>query len=143
MRRIHRLLISSLVFLALLGGVWAKAPRILVLKATAYTSSIRETDSTPYITATGARTRVGIIAVSRDMLDSLPYGSKVTLEDMGSARGGAGRFNYLFNNRVFVVEDTMHPRKREQIDVWLPDRGMAIRFGVRSLRVTIVQRGRG
>jgi 3D (Asp-Asp-Asp) domain-containing protein len=115
----------------------------LLLKATAYTSSIRETDSTPYITATGSRTRVGIIAVSRDMLGSLPYGSRVTLEDMGSSRGGAGRFNYLFNNRVFVVEDTMHPRKREQIDVWLTDRGMAIRFGVRSLRVTIVQRGRG
>lgn len=143
MRRIFRLLPPSLIFLLLLfGGAWAKAPRIFILKATAYTSSIRETDRTPHITATGARTRVGIIAVSQDMLRRLPYGSRVTLEDLGTSRGGAGRFNYLFRNRVFVVEDTMHPRKREQIDVWLPDRGTAIRFGVRNLRVTVVQAGR-
>lgn len=143
MGRILRLFTPSLIFLLLLlSGAWAKAPKTLILKATAYTSSIRETDRTPQITATGARTRVGIIAVSRDMLRQLPYGSRVVLEDMGTSRGGAGRFSYLFRDRVFVVEDTMHPRKREQIDVWLPDQGTAIRFGVRNLRVTVVQAGR-
>ncbi|RDI96741.1 hypothetical protein DV704_01220 [Meiothermus sp. QL-1] len=126
------------------GAGWAQAPKVFVLKATAYTSSVRETDSTPFITATGARTRIGIIAVSRDMLRELPYGSKVMLEDLGTPSGkGRGRFNYLFRDRVFVVEDTMHPRKREQIDVWLPDRSTAIRFGVRNVRVTVIQRGRG
>ncbi|RIH82637.1 hypothetical protein Mlute_02426 [Meiothermus luteus] len=133
-----------LLLFAILGLGWAQAPKVLVLKATAYTSSVRETDSTPFITATGARTRIGIIAVSRDMLRELPYGSKVMLEDLGTAGGrGKGRFNYLFKDRIFVVEDTMHPRKREQIDVWLPDRSTAIRFGVRTVRVTIIQRGRG
>jgi len=133
-----------ILLIAVFGLSWAQAPRVMTLKATAYTSSVRETDSTPFITATGARTRIGIIAVSQDMLRELPYGSKVMLEDLGTTGGkGKGRFNYLFKDRVFVVEDTMHPRKRERLDVWLPDRNTAIRFGVRNVRVTVIQRGRG
>ncbi len=135
---------SLILLVAVFGLSLAQAPRVMYLTATAYTSSVRETDSTPYITATGARTRLGIIAVSRDMLRELPYGSRVKLEDLGTPRGlGKGRFYYLFNNRVFVVEDTMHPRMQRRIDVWLPDRNTAIRFGVRNVRVTIIQRGRG
>jgi 3D (Asp-Asp-Asp) domain-containing protein len=122
----------------------AQAPTPLVLKATAYTSSVHETDSTPFITATGARTRIGVIAVSRDMLRTLPYGSKVVLEDLGTPKGlGKGRFNHLFRGRVFIVEDTMNPRKRDRIDVWLPERSTAIRFGVRNVRITILRYGRG
>ena len=145
MRRLLPRAISTLILLITAFGLsWAQAPKVMTLKATAYTSSVRETDSTPFITATCARTRIGIIAVSRDMLRELPYGSKVMLEDLGTPGGkNKGRFNYLFKNRVFVVEDTMHPRKREQLDVWLPDRSTAIRFGVRYVRVTVIQRGRG
>lgn len=145
MKRLLPRAISTLILLITAFGLsWAQAPKVMTLKATAYTSSVRETDSTPFITATGARTRIGIIAVSRDMLRELPYGSKVMLEDMGTPGGrNKGRFDYLFKNRVFVVEDTMHPRKREQLDVWLPDRSTAIRFGVRYVRVTVIQRGRG
>ncbi|MFZ5991284.1 MAG: 3D domain-containing protein [Deinococcota bacterium] len=120
----------------------AQAPRTYILTATAYTSSVRETDPTPHITATGARTRIGIVAVSRDLLRTLPYGSKVRLEDLGTVRGGRGQFNYLFRDTVFVVEDTMNPRKRNHIDVWLPDRSTAFRFGVRNVRVTVLQVGR-
>lgn len=146
MRRMLRLPIPPtllLLFIGILGFGVAQAPRVLVLKATAYTSSARETDSTPYITATGARTRVGVIAVSPDMLRTLPYGSRVRLEDLGVGGREVGRFNYLLRNRVFVVEDSMHPRKHERIDVWLPDRGTAVRFGVRSVRVTVLRYGRG
>lgn len=145
MRRLLPQAIATLILLITAFGLsWAQAPKVMILKATAYTSSVRETDSTPFITATGARTRIGIIAVSRDMLRELPYGSKVLLEDLGTPGGrNKGRFDYLFKNRVFVVEDTMHPRKREQLDVWLPDRNTAIRFGVRYVRVTVIQRGRG
>ncbi len=132
-----------LLLVAVLGMGLAQAPRVLVLTATAYTSSMRETDSTPYITATGARTRVGIIAVSPDMLRTLPYGSRVRLEDLGGRGQAAGRFNYLFRGRVFIVEDSMHPRKHERIDVWFPDHATAIRFGVRNVRVTVLRWGRG
>ena len=130
---------------AMLLGVQASGPEVLVLKATAYTSSVRETDATPFITATGARTRFGIIAVSRDLLGSdLPYGSKVRIEDLGEWRTGRGkgRFDAMLKDVVFVVEDTMHQRKRQQIDVWMPDRSLALKWGVRRVRITVLQRGR-
>ncbi len=123
----------------------AETPRVLILKATAYTSSVWETDRTPWITATGARTRLGIIAVSRDLLKgTLPYGSLVKIEDLGRWKDGsdAGRFDPLFQNILFVVEDTMNKRKRQQIDIWFPDRSLALKFGVRRVRLTVVRYGR-
>ena len=127
-------------------AAWASAPRVYYFKATAYTSSPRETDATPFITATGARTRLGVLAVSRDLLDEeLPYGSLVRLYDLGRWQDGegAGTFDPLFEGLLFVVEDTMNPRYRQQIDVWLPDRTLALKFGVRRLKVVVVRRGRG
>jgi 3D (Asp-Asp-Asp) domain-containing protein len=133
----------ALVVLALSAGLAWGRPHSFSVKATAYTSSVRETDQTPFITATGARTRMGIIAVSRDMLRGLPYGSRVMLQDLGSVKGrGVGRFNYLLRDRVFVVEDTMNPRIRNRIDIWLPNRRLALNFGARKLRVTVLRVGR-
>lgn len=140
-----RTLALAVLAIALPLGVRASGPAVLVLKATAYTSSVRETDSTPFVTATGARTRFGIIAVSRDLLSSdLPYGSKVKIEDLGEwgTGRGKGRFNNMLRDVVFVVEDTMHKRKRQQIDVWMPDRALALKWGVRRVRITVLQRGR-
>ncbi len=126
-------------------GAYAQPPEVFLLKATAYTSSRHETDATPHLTATGARTRLGILAVSRDLLDEeLPYGSLVRLYDLGRWQDGkgAGTFDPLFSGLLFVVEDTMNKRKRQQIDVWLPDRSLALKFGVRRVKVVVVRRGR-
>jgi 3D (Asp-Asp-Asp) domain-containing protein len=124
------------------GLAWGR-PQAFTVKATAYTSSIRETDSTPHITATGARTRMGVIAVSRDLLRGIPYGSRVLLQDLGSVKGrGVGRFNYLLRNRVFIVEDTMNPRIKNRIDIWMPNRRLALNFGARKLQVTVLRVGR-
>ena len=83
-----------LLAISLLAVPWPQAlaqsagkPKVLILEATAYTSSVRETDSTPHITATGARTRLGILAVSRDLLEILPFGTKVRLKDLGTIYG--------------------------------------------------------
>jgi len=136
--------IAFLVALASLFA-FARSPEIFILKATAYTSTPRETDATPYVTATGARTRLGILAVSRDLLDEeLPYGSLVRLYDLGRWQDGkgAGTFDPLFKGLLFVVEDTMNKRKRQQIDIWLPDRTLALKFGVRRIKVVVVRRGR-
>ena len=140
MKRVLAFLLPLLALLAFAAG-----PRVLILEATAYTSSPRETDSTPYVTATGARTRLGILAVSRDLLKVLPYGSLVKLEDLGRWQDGrdAGRFNFLFKDVLFVVEDTMNRRFKQRIDVWLPDRSLALKFGRRRLKVTVIRVGRG
>jgi len=114
-------------------------PKVLVLEATAYTSSVRETDSAPHITATGARTRLGVLAVSRDLLEVLPFGTKVRLKDLGTVHGrGKGQFDALFKDIVFVVADVMDARWRRKVDVWLPDRATALRFGRRKVQLEVV-----
>ncbi|HZW27250.1 MAG TPA: hypothetical protein VFF08_02270 [Trueperaceae bacterium] len=117
-----------------------------VLRATGYNSLASQTDSTPFITATGARTRFGVVAVSRDLLGgSLPYGSLVRLKDLGSyyTGRGAGAFQHLLDSQqLFIVEDTMHARKSQQIDVWFPEYSTAISWGVRKVEVEVVRYGR-
>ncbi|MDO4262649.1 MAG: hypothetical protein Q4C67_00450 [Deinococcus sp.] len=113
-------------------GARAPAGRTAVLKSTAYNSLSAQTDSTPHITATGTRTRPGVVALSRDMLRLFPYGTRLRIQDL------SGRHPYV-NGRIFVVEDTMHARKRNQIDVWMPTRSQAMSWGVRNVRVTVVR----
>ncbi len=114
------------------------------LKSTGYNSSVSQTDSTPRVTATGARTRFGVIALSRDMLGSIPYGSQVSLEDMGALGSGAGRgrFNSMLRGVVFIVEDTMNKRITRTVDVWFHSRSTALRWGKRQVKLTILRYGR-
>jgi 3D (Asp-Asp-Asp) domain-containing protein len=119
---------------------------VLTVRATAYNSLETQTNSQPFITATGARTRWGIVAVSRDLLQtSLPYGSLVRLVDLGQFHTGRGAGTYqalLDGTGTFIVEDTMHPRKTNQIDVWFQDYPSAVNWGVRQMRVELVRYGR-
>ena len=116
------------------------------LRATGYNSAVNQTDSTPFITATGARTAFGIVAVSRDLLgDEFPYGSLVRLRDLGSyyTGRGAGAFQTLLDQQgLFIVEDTMHARKTQQVDVWFPEYATAVQWGVRHIEVELVRYGR-
>lgn len=115
------------------------------LRATGYNSHVAQTNGSPHVTATGTRTRFGVLAVSRDLLqDDLPYGSLVRLEDLGGYHGGGGEGHFqqvLDAQGIFVVEDTMHPRKRQQVDVWFGDRASAVNWGVRRIRVEVVRYG--
>ena len=118
----------------------------MVVRATAYNSLESQTNAQPFITATGERTRWGIVAVSRDLLGAdLPYGSLVRLKDMGNFHTGRGAGAYqtlLDGTGVFIVEDTMHPRKTGQIDLWFADYASAVNWGVRRIEVELVRYGR-
>ncbi len=78
---------------------------------TAYSSSPEETDDTPFITASGKEVRDGIVASN-----FLTMGTKV-------------RIPAIFGNKVFVVEDRMHPRMTNVVDVWMPSKNEAKQFG--------------
>jgi 3D (Asp-Asp-Asp) domain-containing protein len=118
----------------------------LEVRATAYNSLESQTNSQPFVTATGAQTRWGIIAVSRDLLEfDLPYGSLVRLRDLGNFHNGRGYAAYqtlLDGAGLFVVEDTMHPRKTNQIDVWFADYASAVNWGVRRVELDVIRYGR-
>jgi 3D (Asp-Asp-Asp) domain-containing protein len=116
----------------------------LTVRSTAYNSIPNQTDSSPFHTSTGVRTHYGIIALSRDLLKRIPYGSRVRLQDNGSWKNGRGygKYNQMLKDTVFVVEDTMHPRKSGTVDVWLPARDRAMQWGVRRLNMKILKMGR-
>ena len=117
----------------------------LILKSTGYNSHRNQTDSTPFITATGSRVRFGVVALSRDLLRRIPYGSKVLIEDLGTWKNGQGRGSHrrMLSRMVFIVEDTMHPRKAGTLDVWFPARSQAIKWGARRIKITVIEYGRG
>jgi len=54
----------------------------------------------------------------------LPFGAKV-------------RIPKLFGETIFTVEDRMHKRFQDRIDVWFPTKAEAKRFGLQSTEVEI------
>lgn len=94
--------------------------KIYFVPATAYSSTIDQTDQTPFITAMGTHVRNGVIAAN-----FLPLGTVVKIPE-------------LFGNRTFVVEDRMHSRYFYQIDIWFPSRGEAKEFGIQKVKLEIV-----
>lgn len=104
-----------------------------IARSTAYNSVPGQTDATPFITATGTRTRPGVIALSRDLLRTFPYGTRVIIEDL------SGKYSNILKNRVFIVEDTMAARKTNSVDIWMPTRSEALNWGARQIRITAVR----
>jgi len=88
---------------------------------TAYSSSPYETDSSPFITASGDWVEDGIVAAN-----FLSFGTKIRIPE-------------LFGDKVFTVQDRMHPRKKYQVDVWFPSRDQAIQFGAHYSYIELVE----
>lgn len=88
---------------------------------TAYSSTPDQTDDTPFITANGSRVRDGIVATN-----FLPFHTRV-------------RFPDLYGDKVFLVEDRMNARYATRMDIWMPTRKEAIKFGLkRSVKVEVL-----
>lgn len=96
------------------------AKRTKVVIVTAYSSTIDQCDSSPFITASGSRVRDGIIATN-----ALAFGTKV-------------KFPSAFGDKVFVVEDRMNARYSDRADIWFETREEAKRFGVKRLEMIVV-----
>jgi 3D (Asp-Asp-Asp) domain-containing protein len=89
----------------------------IAVQASAYSSSVSQTDSTPCITAAGTVVRPGVIATN-----FLPFGTIVTI-----------------NNEQYIVEDRMNKRYRGRyIDIWFRHRTDALAFGRQNVTLTIV-----
>ncbi len=98
--------------------------RTYSIDVTAYTSTVEECDSDPFITADGSRVRDGIIAAN-----FLPFGTKV-------------RFPSLFGDRVFEVHDRMNKRYNLRADVWMNNGSAMRQFGIHhNVTIEVVQWG--
>ncbi|GGQ93391.1 3D domain-containing protein [Deinococcus ruber] len=115
-------------------AVAATAPRAngrsAVVHATAYSSTPGQTDSTPFVTATGTRVRPGVVALSPDLLRRFPYGTRLMIEDL------SGGYSAYLKGKVFVVEDTMNPRIYNTLDIWMGTSYQAMNWGARNIRIT-------
>ena len=95
-------------------------PQVMEVILTGYSSSVEETDEDPYITASGKRPYFGIVASN-----FLPLGTKIKIPE-------------IFGQKVFVVEDRMHPRFTDRIDIWFPSSFEAKLFGIKKAKIYIL-----
>ena len=131
-KAILKLLVLPLIFLGAFGSCkemeiekynfedWQK----ITVTASAYNSLKRQTEGNPIITAWGDTLQPGMqsIAVSRDLIKrGLDYKTPVKIE------GFEG---------VFIVNDKMHPRWRNKIDIYMgEDKQKALKWGRRKVEI--------
>jgi len=86
--------------------------------ATAYSSTVDQTDGDPFTTASGTRVHQGTLAAN-----FLAFGTRVRI-----------------GNTIYTVEDRMNSRYNGLyiVDLWFPDRADAIQYGVRVVPMEIV-----
>lgn len=104
----------------------AKKPiRVATVVATAYSSDVAQTDSTPCITADGYNVcehgEEDVIAAN-----FLPFGAKVRIPE-------------IYGDKIFTVHDRMNQRYTYRIDLWKISRNDAITFGKRLVKLEIVE----
>lgn len=99
----------------------APEPIKMTVIATAYTPRPEETDSTPWLTAAGTRTREGIIASN-----NLPFGTKVRIK-----------------GKIYTVEDRMNRKYTNavpaRIDIVFMSLEKARQFGKREIEIEILR----
>ncbi|RKD30900.1 hypothetical protein BET03_13155 [Thermohalobacter berrensis] len=103
----------------------------IIMTATAYDLSYESTGKRPGdkgygITASGTRARRGVVAVDPNVI---PLGTKLYIKSLD------GSEDYGFA----VAEDTGGAIKGNRIDVFIPDREEALRFGIRKVKVYILE----
>jgi 3D (Asp-Asp-Asp) domain-containing protein len=93
---------------------------------TAYTARSRECDETPHVTAMMVKPRPGrTIAVSRDLFDDgWTFGRSVYIEGHG----------------VFVIEDLMHRRHTQRIDILMGTVNEANKFGKVTGQAVLIEK---
>ncbi len=90
------------------------------VRVTGYSSSVDETDDSPFITAKGTYVRDGVVAAN-----FLPFGTAIKIPE-------------LYGDKIFVVEDRMNSRYWMNVDIWFPSKDTALKFGAKNVKIEIV-----
>lgn len=99
--------------------------KTIYTSVTAYNSKINQCDDTPCITANNFNVCEHNIE-DTVAANFLPFGTKV-------------RFPEMFGDKVFTVRDRMNRRYTDRIDIWMKNNIDAKKFGVRILKVEILE----
>jgi len=99
-----------------------KIVKTIKVLVTAYSSTPDQTDSTPFITASGESVADGIIANNM-----LPFGTKIKIPA-------------LYGDKIFTVQDRMNKRMGNyRFDIWFPTKPLALKFGVQATDIQILE----
>ena len=98
----------------------ASPGRLMVVTLTGYSSTEDQTDDTPFITASNTHVRDGVVAAN-----FLPLGTHIQIPK-------------LFGDKVFIVEDRMHERFNDRVDIWFPARDTAVKFGKQLTEIVVL-----
>ncbi len=99
-----------------------KEPEYIEVWMTAYSSTPDQTDDTPFITASNTEVRHGVVAAN-----FLPFGTEIQIPE-------------IFGDEIFTVEDRMHRRKTDFVDIWMPTRQDAKKFGVKRVKIAVLEK---
>jgi 3D (Asp-Asp-Asp) domain-containing protein len=105
--------------LAFANNMTVRPKNVRSVTITAYSSTVDQCDSTPFITAHNTHVRDGVIAAN-----FLPFHTKVKIPE-------------LFGDKVFEVEDRMNKKYSDRVDIWMESREEAIHFGAKFVRIEI------
>lgn len=92
-----------------------------LVTVTAYSSTSEETDDSPFITASGTHVRDGVAAAN-----FLPFGTIIKIPE-------------LYGDRIFMVEDRLHERYSDRVDIWMPTKEDAQNFGRQTAHIVVIR----
>lgn len=102
--------------------VRAADPGTFTVKLTSYNAVPEQTDHNPFVTASGAHSNPEVVAArSVDLAGDLPFGTVVALSREGSDTENCRYAAVEHQIGYRVIADSMHSRKREQIDILLDE----------------------
>lgn len=89
---------------------------------TGYNAVPEQTDSDPFTTASGAYSNPEVVAArSVDLRETLPFGTVIEIVAHNDTKNPNCGFAAVEEHLgLRVIADSMHPRKRNQIDILLP-----------------------
>lgn len=97
---------------------------VKTVTVTAYSARKVETDDTPTITASMTKVREGTVAVSRDLFNKgWVFGKKIYIQGYG----------------IFEINDLMHSRYTERIDIFMWSTNKAYNFGKKNLVAALLE----
>jgi 3D (Asp-Asp-Asp) domain-containing protein len=92
---------------------------------TSYTSEVAQCDASPCITANG--------------FNVCEHGIEDTVAANFLKFGTRVKIPQLFGDRIFVVRDRMNAKYDHRMDIWMKDKKVAIKFGLKYAKIEILE----
>jgi len=115
----------------------APQPQVYSVSMTGYNAVPEQTDSEPFMTASGAYADPDIVAArSVDLADKLPYGTVIEVDSASSTSSDCGLSAVSPLVGLRVIADSMNSRKRDQIDILFHIDSSVVALGRRTNAAT-------